>query len=64
MSGLAFTPNSATAYAITPAGVVPVNTATQAAGKPIGLSTSMPVAVAVTPDGSTLVEVGTPITAL
>jgi DNA-binding beta-propeller fold protein YncE len=64
VSGLVFSPNSATAYAITPSGVVPVNTATARSGKVIGLHTSMPVALAVSPDGSTLAEVGTPITAL
>ena len=63
VSGLMFSPDSATAYAITPSGIVPVNTATHVAGKPIGLRTAMPVAMAVTPDGSTLAEVGTPITA-
>jgi DNA-binding beta-propeller fold protein YncE len=64
VSGLVFTPNSATAYAVTAAGVVPINTATGTPGKVIGLHTSMPVALAVSPDGSTLVEVGTPVTAL
>jgi DNA-binding beta-propeller fold protein YncE len=64
VSGLVFSPNSATAYAITPLGVVPVDTATGRPGKVIGLRTSMPVALAVSPDGSTLAEVGTPITAL
>ncbi|HUC14032.1 MAG TPA: YncE family protein [Acidimicrobiales bacterium] len=62
-SGLAFAPDSGTAYAITEPGVVPVHTATGVTGKPIGLHTSMPVAIAVTPNGSTLAEVGTPITA-
>ena len=64
VSGLVFSPNSATAYAITPSGVVPVDTATGRPGKVIGLHTSMPVALAVSPDGSTLAEVGTPVTAL
>ena len=64
VSGLVFAPDSATAYAITPSGVVPVNTATGRPGKLIGLRTSMPVALAVSPDGSTLAEVGTPVTAL
>ena len=63
-SGLAFTPDSATAYAIAPTGVVRVNTATGATGKTIGLSTSTPVAIAVSPDGSTVAEVGIPITAV
>ncbi len=63
-SGLVFTPDSATAYAVTAAGVVPITTATGRPGKVIGLHTSMPVALAVSPDGSTLAEVGTPVTAL
>jgi DNA-binding beta-propeller fold protein YncE len=64
VSGLAFAPDSATAYAITGAGIIPVKTATGTPGKLIGLHTSMPVALALSPDGSTLAEVGTPITAL
>jgi DNA-binding beta-propeller fold protein YncE len=64
VSGLVFTPNSATAYAVTAAGIVPVGTATGRPGQIIGLHTAMPVALAVSPDGSTLAEVGTPITAL
>ena len=64
VSGLVFAPDSATAYAITPSGVVPVDTATGRPGKVIGLRTSMPVALAVSANGSTLAEVGTPITAL
>ena len=64
VSGLVFSPNSATAYAVTASGVVPINTATGRPGKVIGLRTSMPVALAVSPDGSTLAEVGTPVTAL
>jgi DNA-binding beta-propeller fold protein YncE len=63
-SGIAFTPNSHTAYAITAAGVVPISTATGTAGKVVGLHTADPVAVGVTPTGSSIVEVGTPITAL
>jgi DNA-binding beta-propeller fold protein YncE len=64
VSGLVFTPDGATAYAITASGVIPINTATGTPGKVIGLRTSMPVALAVSPDGSTLAEVGTPVTAL
>lgn len=63
-AGVAFAPDNRTAYAITAAGVVPIDTANGAVGKPIGLRTADPVAVAVTPDGSSVVEVGTPITAL
>jgi DNA-binding beta-propeller fold protein YncE len=63
VSGLAFTPNSATAYAVAPTGIVPIDTATGAPGKTIGLSTATPVAIAVSPDGSTIAEVGIPITA-
>jgi hypothetical protein len=64
VSGLVFAPDSATAYAITAPGVVPIKTATGTPGPLIGLHTSMPVALAVSPDGSTLAEVGSPITAL
>jgi DNA-binding beta-propeller fold protein YncE len=62
-SGLVFTPNSATAYVVTASGVLPVTTSSAAVGHLVGLPTSMPVALAVTPNGATLVEVGTPITA-
>jgi DNA-binding beta-propeller fold protein YncE len=64
VSGLVFTPDGATAYAITASGIVPVHTATGIPGKLIGLHTSMPVALAVSPDGATLAEVGIPVTAL
>ncbi len=63
-SGIAFTSNSRTAYAITAAGVVPISTATGRVGKVIGLRTANQVAIAVTPDSSSIVEVGTPVTAL
>lgn len=63
VSGLAFTENSATAYAITSSGIVPINTATGSLGRTIGLHTAMPVAIAVTRDGATIAEVGVPITA-
>jgi len=63
-SGIAFTSNSRTAYAITAAGVVPISTATGKVGKVIGLGTANQVAIAVAPDSSSIVEVGTPVTAL
>ena len=63
-SGIAFASNSRTAYAITAAGVVPISTATGKVGKVIGLGTANQVAIAVAPDGSSIVEVGTPVTAL
>ena len=64
VSGLAFMSNSATAYAITSSGIVPINTATGRLGKTIGLRTSVPVAIAVTRDNSAIAEVGVPVTAL
>lgn len=64
VSGLTFTSNSATAYAITSSGIVPITTATRKLGKAIGLRTSQPVAIAVMPSDSALAEVGVPITAL
>jgi hypothetical protein len=63
VSGLVFAPDSAAAYAITASGIVPIDTATGKPGKLIGLRTSIPVALAVTPDGSMLAEVGAPVTA-
>jgi hypothetical protein len=63
-SGIVFTSNSRTAYAITASGVVPITTATGAVGKVIGLRTANPVAIAVIGDGSSIAEVGTPVTAL
>ena len=63
-SGIVFTSNSRTAYAITASGVVPITTATGTVGKVIGLRTANPVAIAVTHDGSSIAEVGTPVTAL
>jgi DNA-binding beta-propeller fold protein YncE len=63
VEGLAFGENSASAYAITSSGIVPINTATGSLGKVIGLHTSLPVAIAVTRDGSTIAEVGVPVTA-
>jgi DNA-binding beta-propeller fold protein YncE len=64
VSGLAFMSNSVTAYAITSAGIVPINTAKESLGKAIGLRTSMPVAIAVTRDDTALAEVGVPVTHL
>jgi DNA-binding beta-propeller fold protein YncE len=64
VSGLAFTSNSVTAYAITSSGIVPIATATGSLGKAIGLRTSMPVAIAVTRDDTALAEVGVPVTHL
>ena len=63
-SGLAFTSNSASAYAITSSGIVPITTATGGLGKAIGLRTCVPVAIALTRDDTAIAEVGVPVTAL
>lgn len=64
VSGLAFLSNSATAYAITSSGIVSIDTTTATLGKAIGLRSSLPVAIAVTRDDTTIAEVGVPVTAL
>jgi len=64
VSGLAFTSNSATAYAITSSGIVAITTATRRLATAIGLRTSVPVAIAVTRNNSAIAEVGVPVTAL
>jgi DNA-binding beta-propeller fold protein YncE len=59
--GVAFAPNSQTAYAVdTLRGVVPIDTATGATGKPIATLPAIPIDVAVTPDGKTVEVLGRP----
>jgi DNA-binding beta-propeller fold protein YncE len=55
--GIAFTPNSKTAYVAVPTGVIPIDTATSSPLKPIDMPVSVEPAIAITPDGRTAYEV-------
>jgi len=65
-TGIAVSPNSKTAYLLDPGNleVVPLATASNTRGKPIGIGPFVPDALAVSPNGQDLYVVGTPDAAL
>jgi DNA-binding beta-propeller fold protein YncE len=65
-TGIAVSPNSNTAYFLDPGNleVVPLVTASDTRGKPIGTGPYVPAALAVSPNGQELYVVGTPDAAL
>jgi hypothetical protein len=65
-TGMAISPNSNTAYFLDPSNleVVPLATASNTRGKPIGTGAFIPEALAVSPNGQELYVVGTPDAAL